>query len=171
MEKAQKPQRSQISYPTARVLETINVPIKLAFDYIQPVPLHTIFPGYNNIPAVEKTSESEDWIKAGLSRTVTFADGNSAQESMLYVDYPNYFSYKLENFTAESLSSLVERVDGAWVFIAVDKNKVLIDWKYIITPKSDEAGKIILEHLLPDFQGMLEQAMRISRQHLESANI
>lgn len=161
-------EKSQVSKPVARVVETINVPIGVAFSYIQPVPLHIIFPGYHSIPAIVKTDEAEKWTKAGLSRTVTFADGNTATESMQYVDYPNYFSYQITNFSSEGLNSLVERVDGAWVFIALDDEKVLIDWKYIITPRNDEAAKIIQAHLLADFQGMLEQAMQISKQNLES---
>lgn len=170
MERVEEHQRNQISNPTASVLQAVNVPIKVAFDYIQPVPLQTIFPGYNTIPAIVKTNEPDYWIKAGVSRTVTFADGNSAYESMLHVDYPTYFSYKLENFTAEGLSSLIERVDGAWVFIAMEEENVMIDWKYVITPRNDEAKKVIQEHLLPDFQGMLEQAMRICKENLESGN-
>jgi hypothetical protein len=163
--------KSEIVKPVARVLETINVPVGVAFNYIQPVPLQNIFRGYNNIPAIEKTNETEKWIRAGLSRTVTFADGNTATENMLYVNAPSYFSYKIDNFTAEGLSSLVDRVEGAWVFIGLEENKVLIDWKYIITPKNDEAAKIIQEHLLPDFQGMLEQAIRICKANLETGNI
>jgi hypothetical protein len=163
--------KSEIVKPVARVLETINVPVGVAFSYIQPVPLQNIFRGYNNIPAIEKTNETEKWVTAGLSRTVTFADGNTATENMLYVDAPSYFSYKIDNFTAEGLSSLVESIDGAWVFIGLEENKVLIDWKYIITPKNDEAAKIIQEHLLPDFQGMLEQAIRICKANLETGNI
>ncbi|SHM72131.1 hypothetical protein [Mucilaginibacter sp. OK098] len=161
-------ERSRINNPTARVLATVNAPIKVAFDYIQPVPLNIIFPGYHNIPAIVKTDEQKLWITPGKSRTVTFADGNSAFESMLHVDYPNYFSYKLENFSSENLNSLVERVDGAWVFIALEDDKVLIDWKYVFTPKSDEARAMIEQHLLPEFQGMLEQAMTISKGNLES---
>ena len=46
--------KNEISKPVARVLETINVPITLAFNYIQPVSLSTIFPGYNTIPAILK---------------------------------------------------------------------------------------------------------------------
>jgi hypothetical protein len=163
--------KSEIVKPVARVLETINVPVGVAFNYIQPVPLQNIFRGYNNIPAIEKTNETEKWIRAGLSRTVTFADGNTATENMLYVNAPSYFSYKIDNFTAEGLSSLVDRVEGAWVFIGLEENKVLIDWKYIITPKNDEAAKIIQEHLLPDFQGMLEQAIRICKENLETGNV
>lgn len=90
---------------------------------------------------------------------------------MLYVDAPNYFSYKIENFTAGGLSSLVESIDGAWVFIGLEENKVLIDWKYIITPKNGEAAKIIQEHLLPDFQGILEQAISICKENLEAGKI
>jgi hypothetical protein len=162
---------SEILKPVARVLATIDVPINVAFNYIQPVPLQNIFRGYNNIPAIEKTNETEKWIRSGLSRTVTFADGNTAIENMLYVDAPNYFSYKIDSFTAEGLSSLVESVEGAWVFIALEENKVLIDWKYAINPKSDEAAKIIQDHLLPDFQGMLEQAISICKENLETGYI
>jgi hypothetical protein len=78
MESLEERHRNQLSNPTARVRQTINVPIQVAFDYIQPVPLHTIFPGYNAIPAIVKTNEATYWIKAGLSRTVTFADGHTA---------------------------------------------------------------------------------------------
>jgi hypothetical protein len=163
--------KSEIVKPVARVLATINAPIQAAFNYIQPVPLQNIFRGYNNIPAIVKTNESEKWIRAGLSRTVTFADGNTATEKMLYVDAPSYFSYKIENFTADGLASLVESVDGAWVFIALEENKTLIDWKYIITPKNDQAAKIIQEHLLPDFQGMLEEAIKICKENLEAEKI
>lgn len=46
----------------------------------------------------------------------------------------------------------------------------MIDWKYVITPRNDEAKKVIQEHLLPDFQGMLEQAIRISKEHRELGN-
>jgi len=150
------------------VLETIHVPIKIAFDYIQPVPLPDIFPGYGSIPAVVKSNEQQEWIEAGLSRTVTFADGNSAHESMQHVDYPNYFSYQLDNFSSEALSQLIERVEGAWVFIAADDEKVIIDWKYAFIPRNEEAKKVIEQHVLPDFQGMLEQAMRICKEKLES---
>ncbi|MCF0075556.1 SRPBCC family protein [Dyadobacter sp. CY261] len=168
METNQTLERSQLNNPTARVLETVNVPIKVAFDFIQPIPLDLIFPGYNAIPAIVKTDEQELWITAGRSRTVTFADGNSAFESMLHVDYPNYFSYKLENFSSEGLNNLIERIDGAWVFIALDENSVLIDWKYVITARNNDARQIIQEHLLTDFQGMLEQAMKICKENLES---
>lgn len=161
-------ERSKVNNPTARVLATINAPIRTAFDYIQPVPLSLIFPGFHNIPAIVSSDEKELWITPGRSRTVTFADGNSAFESMLYVDYPNYFSYKLENFSSENLSNLIERIDGAWVFVSLEDNRVLIDWKYVFIPKSEEARNIIENHLLPEFQGVLDQAMKISKENLES---
>ncbi|MEO6980046.1 MAG: SRPBCC family protein [Mucilaginibacter sp.] len=161
-------ERSKIDKPTARILATVKAPIKVAFDYIQPVPLDIIFPGYHNIPAIIKTDEKELWITPGKSRTVTFADGNSAFESMLHVDYPNYFSYKLERFSSENLNSLVDRVDGAWVFIAIENDKALIEWNYVFIPKNDEAGAIVIQPVLPEFQGMLEQAMEIIKENLES---
>ena len=51
--------KSKVLKPVARVLETINVPIEVAFNYIQPVPLQNIFLGFNNIPAIEKTNETD----------------------------------------------------------------------------------------------------------------
>jgi len=57
------------------------------------------------------------------------------------------------------------------VFIGLEENKVLIDWKYVINPKDDETAKIIQEHLLSDFQGMLEQAISICKENLETGNI
>lgn len=163
-----KTERSQINKPTARVLVTVNANIKVAFDYIQPVPLNEIFLGTPNIPAVVKTDEKEFWITAGKSRTVTFADGNTAYETMVHVDFPSYFSYRIENFSSDALRSLIERVDGAWVFVALDEQRVMIDWKYVITPKNEQSEKIIIEHVLPGFQNMLNGAIGIVQKTLES---
>lgn len=143
METTGTTERSKINNPAARVLAAVNAPIKVAFDYIQPVPLDIIFPGYHNIPAIVQTDEKEPWITAGKSRTVTFAEGNSALESMLHAD-------------------------GSWLFIALEDEKVLIDWKYVFTPKNEEAKGIIEQYLLPGFQGMLEQAVKISKENLGS---
>ena len=64
---------------------TISAPIDSAFDYIVPVDLSHIFKRYRRLPAITNTSIKEDWTKPGLTRTVYFEDGPTAQESLLTV--------------------------------------------------------------------------------------
>jgi hypothetical protein len=62
------------------------------------------------IPAVVDTSIKQGWNKAGLKRTVYFADRTTSQESLLTVNTPTSFSYRNEHFTSKVLSALLIRL-------------------------------------------------------------
>ena len=64
---------------------TINAPINAIFDYIVPVDFSHIFKRYKRLRAIKNTSVKEDWTTPGLTRTVYFEDGPTAQESLLTV--------------------------------------------------------------------------------------
>jgi hypothetical protein len=158
-------------YPTATVTAIIKAPIGQAFNYIAPIYLPRIFPGTRLIPGVAGTSTDEGWTKAGLSRTVYFTDGTTSQETMLTWNNPTSFSYKNEHFTSPVLSATSTRIEGEWHFTSLNENTTRIEWTYRAIPRNLFA-RIFLHLVLMRFmKGMLQQAMDISKQDLETGNL
>lgn len=122
---------------------TVNSPIDIAFDYIAPINLMHIFRGNAIIPGIIHTSVKEGWNKAGLQRTVYFADGSTSQESLLTVNAPTSFSYGNEHFTYKVLSALIKRLEGEWLFTDLGNNKTRTEWAYRVIP-NNRLAKIII---------------------------
>jgi hypothetical protein len=153
--------------PQTKIVMIINSPVDSAFNYIVPVDLSHIFKRYKRLPAITKTNEPEKWIKEGLSRTVFFEDGSTSQESLLTVVHHTSFSYKIENFTSQ-LRFLAKRVEGNWVFTDIGKGQTKIEWTYKIIPKNFIARGIIKFVLMKDLKGLLNNALTILKNDLES---
>jgi hypothetical protein len=159
--------QSNKKIPQTKVTIMINGSIDDAFNYIVPVDLSHIFKRYKRLPAVIKTNETEIWNKAGLSRTVFFDDGSTSQESLLAVVPHTSFSYKIEKFTS-SLRFLAKRVEGDWVFTDPGDGKIKIEWTYKIIPKNFITRGIIKWVLLKDINRLLNNALLIIKDDLES---
>ncbi len=152
--------------PQTVVTEIIDTTIDTAFEYIVPVELSHIFKRYKNLPAIVKTDETEKWIRPGLTRTVYFEDGTTAKESLLTVDRPHSFSYKIEDFTSP-LRHLAKKVEGDWVFTPLEDGRTKIQWTYKVIPRNSITRIIIKQVLLPRVHVLLSNAMRILKNDLE----
>jgi len=86
------------------------------------------------MPAVEKTSPYTEWHTPGNKRTVYFTTGDTSTEEILECDVPNYFKYKVYNFTLSG-RYFVKKLVGKWNIIEVDGH-TKITWEYKIFPKS-----------------------------------
>jgi Polyketide cyclase / dehydrase and lipid transport len=148
------------------VTTIVDAPVDTAFDYIVPVDLRTIFKGYRLLPGVKHTSITDGWTKPGLTRTVTLTDGSSSTETLLTVVPHQSFSYKNENFTAAFLRLLMIRMEGYWVFTALDAQRTQISWTYTLVPKHALAKLIIRAVVLRMIHGMLDQALHIIKGQL-----
>ena len=147
---------------------TVNSSIERAFNYIVPINLTHIFRGNALIPAIIDATIKQGWNKAGLQRTVYFADGSTSQESLLTVNAPASFSYKNEHFTSKVLSSLVKRVEGEWVFTDLGKQKTRIEWTYRAVP-ANFLARIVVKLVLPKALGSaLKSALEIIKIDLET---
>jgi hypothetical protein len=153
--------------PQVKIMMTINSPTDTAFSYIVPVKLAHIFKKYKRFPAITKTNETELWYKAGLTRTVYFEDGTTAQESLISVEPSKSFSYKIENFTS-SLNKLAKQIEGEWVFTDLGNGQTKIKWTYKIVPKNFLTRKLIKWFVLKDLKVLLTNALTILKQDLES---
>ena len=157
-------------YPQTTVTVIVDAPIGHAFDYIAPIYLPRIFPGAGLIPGITNTSIN-GWNKAGLSRTVYFADGSTSQETMLTHHAPTSFSYKNDHFTSPVLGALMSRLEGEWLFTKTDDGKTKIEWTYRTIPTNFFARIFIRVVLIRFFKQMLQQAMDISKNDLETGNL
>jgi hypothetical protein len=157
--------------PEVTLVVTINSPIDIAFNYIAPINLMHIFRGNAMIPAIIDTSVKQGWNKAGLQRTVYFADGSTSQESLLTVNAPASFSYKNEHFTSKVLSALLKRLEGEWLFTDLENHKTKIEWTYRAVPTNFLARIVVNLVLMKALKSMLENALDLIKSDLESGQL
>jgi hypothetical protein len=153
--------------PQVNIVMTISSPIDTAFGYIVPVKLSRIFKKYKRFPAITKTNETELWNKAGLTRTVYFEDGITANESLITVETNKSFSYKIEKFTS-SLRKLAKRIEGEWLFTDLSNGQTKIEWTYKIIPKNGFTRILIKWFVLKDLKVLLNNALTILKEDLEN---
>ena len=157
--------------PEVTIVRTVNSSIERAFNYIVPINLAHIFRGSALIPAIIDASIKQGWNKAGLQRTVYFADGSTSQESLLTVNTPASFSYKNEHFTSKVLSSLVKRLEGEWQFTDLGKQKTRIEWTYRAVPANFFAKIVVKLVLIKALGSALKSALEIIKNDLETGNL
>lgn len=150
---------------------TINSQIDKAFNYIAPINLMHILRGNAMIPAIVDTSVKQGWNKAGLQRTVYFADGSTSQESLLTVNAPTSFSYKNEQFTSKVLSTLLKRLEGEWLFTDSGNNRTEIEWTYRAIPENFFARLFVKLVLMKAVRTMLRDALEIIKSDLETGDL
>jgi hypothetical protein len=144
----------------------ISKPSPEVFDYVLPIELSHIFKKYKFLPGVIRTDEKEKWIKSGLTRTVFFDDGNTASEELLEVSSPEYFAYKITNFTSP-LRFLVYQINGNWKFTTPKADFTKIVWEYELIQKNSFTSWIISTFLLKDMKVFLQNSMDIIVQDLQ----
>ncbi|VVV02429.1 MULTISPECIES: SRPBCC family protein [Mesonia] len=157
--------------PEITVVTIINSKIDSAFDYIPPINLMHIFRGNAMIPAIVDTSIKQGWNKAGLKRTVYFADGSTSEESLLTVNAPTSFSYKNEHFTSKLLAALLKRIEGEWLFTDLGNHQTKIEWTYRAVPTNFISRIFIKLVLIKAFGAVLRNAMDIIKNDLESGQL
>jgi len=147
-------------YPETTVTVNINSPIDKAFNYIAPINLMHILRGNTMIPAIVDTSVKQGWNKAGLQRTVYFADGSTSRESLLTVNAPSSFSYENKHFTSKGLSALLKRLEGEWLFTDMGNHRTKIEWTYRAIPTNFFSRIIVKLVLMKAVKSMLVTSFR-----------
>jgi hypothetical protein len=114
----------------------IPVDVEQAFDGTLPIPLPTLFRRwYGPIPPISKVrNQTGDWDAVGQTRIVTLTGGGSMREELTHLDAPHAFGYILSQINGP-LAPLVSRVDGEWLFAAVDGGTT-VTWRWTLHPRS-----------------------------------
>ena len=131
------------------------------------MPGGNIFPPIGNVPGVASTSIDKEWGKPGLERVNTSTDGSSTREKMLTVDAPHSFTYRIEDFTAPVLKSLLDHIEGGWILTDNGNGTTSIEWVYVLVPLNPQAKTQVEQSLLKRYQVRLESALTIIKDDLE----
>lgn len=100
------------------------------------MPLPTLFhQWYGPIPPIKAVrDQTGEWAEAGQTRTIALAGGGSMRETLTDVDAPRSFGYLISGMTGP-LSTLVDMVDGTWIFTPHGTG-TRVTWRWAIHRKS-----------------------------------
>lgn len=148
------------------ITHTIEVEIegtpKEFWSFFEFVKLKDIFKAAGSMPAIEKTSPYKEWHTPGNKRTVYFTSGDRATEEILECKVPNYFKYKVYDFTF-SARYFVKELVGEWHILNNDGN-TRISWEYKIFPKSVIHRLFILNFFKNSWIPYMELSMRLIKE-------
>ena len=102
-----------------------------AFDAVLAAPLPELFAQRSGpIPPIrECTGQEGAWGTVGQTRTVVLADGGTNLETLVALDRPGSYRYRLSSFTGP-MKGLVASVDGEFAFAAEgDGTRVTWSWR------------------------------------------
>ena len=156
-----------MSLLSATVTTETAIGQSVAFDYIVPIDLTSIFTGYGPLPAATGVeNQTGAWDAAGQERTVLLSDGGSARESLTKYEHPHYFSYTVSGFTGAP-GLLATSATGEWWFNGVESDKTRIKWQYAFNSRSAVTAPIlwIITHVL--WRGYMRKALKLSIEQLE----
>ena len=149
----------QVGSVSVTVDATIERPRPELFDYFIPVALERIFHRYGPIPAVVSTSDqSGPWDQPGSSRTVHLGDGSTAGEQVTDVVRPEYFSYRVGEFT-NFARHLATEARGEWSFHEIGPSTTLVEWTYAFVARSLPAQLLLTPVIRIAWRGYMQSAM------------
>jgi len=79
--------------------------------------LETVLRDAAFLPGVAKTTDTTGpWDRVGSTRIVHLTDGNTVRETVTAATAPDYFAYRLTEFSNPLIRSLVKEARGQWWF-------------------------------------------------------
>jgi hypothetical protein len=79
--------------------------------------LETVLKDAAGLPGVAKTTDTTGpWDKAGSTRIVHLTDGNSVRETVTTATAPDYFAYRVTEFTTPLFRATCKEARGQWWF-------------------------------------------------------
>lgn len=132
-----------------------------AFDWLLPAPLPTIFSHrYAVLPPITSTQQSGVWGTVGQSRKIFLAGGGTLTETLLTVDRPESFTYRISEITGPT-SLIAKSIDGEWRCASAGTG-TQITWSWVVHPASPVAARG-----LPLFEKMWQGYARAALEEIE----
>src|SRR4051812_30134641 len=79
--------------------------------------LETVLRDAAFLPGVARTTETTGpWDKAGSTRIVHLTDGTTVRETVTTATAPDYFAYRLTEFSSRMIRMVVKEARGQWWF-------------------------------------------------------
>lgn len=117
----------------------VSVEPDVAFDRLMKVRLTDVFKRrYAALPAVtDVIDQPDDWGVVGHARTIVLADGGRLRETLVGIERPHSFAYRLDGIEGP-LRHFVHTIDGVWTVTPHDGG-ARIGWAWTFYPKASPA--------------------------------
>ena len=152
----------------------LNVNINKVYDYVTSLNMPAeIIKKHGIIPAPEKIElKTNSWAVAGDTRELFFSDFRNAKstalEEILTLDYPNYHSYKVYDFSDPALSLLLESILGEWTLEQLGPKQTKVTWSYTFFAKNRPSLFAVQLLIGTQFKGFMGKVMPRLKNKLEA---
>ena len=128
-----------------------------------PLALPTLFSRrYAVLPAIrEVRDQAGEWGTVGQTRTIVLADRSTMRETLVSVDRPASFGYRIDEVHGP-MRPLARSIDGLWAFEKAGTG-VRITWSWTVHPASAPTAL-----LMPAFGRMWQGYARQALERLEA---
>lgn len=137
---------------------TYPVPVERAFDQLLPTPLPELFSRrYAALPPVREVRDQDgEWGTVGQTRTIVLADRGTMRETLVSVDRPRSFGYRISDVSGP-MKPLASSIDGLWTLEEAGTG-VRVTWAWSLHPASSAAG-LLMPALARMWRGYARQAL------------
>jgi hypothetical protein len=154
------------------VVSTIAVPRAPFWTWLVPgvfySELETVLRDAAFLPGVSKTTDTTGpWDKAGSTRIVHLTDNTSVRETVTTATGPDYFAYRLTEFTSRMVGSLVKEARGQWWFTDSGTG-TRAKWTYTAVAKNPLAFLLLYPVIKIMWNRYMKAAMTVTRQRAEA---
>jgi hypothetical protein len=130
--------------------------------------LETVLRDAAFMPGVVKTTDTTGpWDKPGSTRIVHLTDGTTVRETVTSATAPDYFAYRLTEFSSPMIRRLVKEARGQWWF--TDNGAGLqAKWTYTAESKNPVAALLLLPVIKILWNRYMKAAMKVTKERAET---
>ena len=129
--------------------------------------LETVLRDAAFLPGVASTTDTTGpWDVPGSTRIVHLTDGNTVRETVTAATAPDYFAYRLTEFSNPMIRFLVKEARGQWWFTD-DGGGLQAKWTYIAESKSFLGVLMLLPVIKILWNRYMKAAMKVTKQRAE----
>ena len=153
------------------VLATIAVPRTDLWTWLVPGvfydQLESVVRDEAGLPGCTKTTGTTGpWDVAGSTRIVHLADETSVRETVKVATAPDYFSYRLTDFSSRMIRLLVREAGGQWWFTD-DRGGTHVKWTYTAESRTLIAMVVLFPVIRILWNRYMRSSMRVIKGRAE----
>jgi hypothetical protein len=130
--------------------------------------LETVLRDAAFLPGVAKTTDTTGpWDKPGSTRIVHLTDGTTVRETVTSATAPDYFAYRLTEFSSPMIRGLVKEARGQWWF--TDSGSGLqAKWTYTAESRHLLGALLLLPVIKILWNRYMKAAMKVTKDRAET---
>lgn len=130
--------------------------------------LETVLRDAAFLPGVARTTDTTGpWDKAGSTRIVHLTDGTTCRETVTSATAPDYFAYRLTEFSSPMVRMLVKEARGQWWF--TDSGSGLqAKWTYTAESRNPLAAVLLVPVIKILWNRYMKAAMNVTKIRAEA---